>query len=203
MMAKLTLPIFDDEDDEFSSRYLTPIRARQLPQAALVLGDDDNADDAVGYGFAVPPHLLQPLPRFRIDLHLPLAISLAPHGLLERELGRNQGAALLGDFDFRHRSRNFSGPVPAAWAAIARPREVSQLNRSNLCCNERRVRPQQPHRQLSAEHAAHILVELPSHLLLLRLKLPAFFPVPPDRVRPIFLFCARLGSDFAHLALPR
>jgi hypothetical protein len=40
-----------------------------------VLGDDYNADDAVGYGFAVPPHLLQPLPRFRIDLHLPLAVS--------------------------------------------------------------------------------------------------------------------------------
>ena len=106
--------------------------ARQLSQAALVLGHDYNADDAVGYGFAVPPHLLQPLPRFRIDLHLPLAVSYAPHGLLERELCRNQGAALLGDFDLRHRSRNCRGPVLAAQAAIARPGEVSQLNRSNL-----------------------------------------------------------------------
>lgn len=80
----------------------------QLPQAAPVLGDDDDADDAVGYGFAVPPHLLQALPRFRIDLHLPLAVSQAPHGLLERELGRHQCPALVGDFDFRHRSRMFA-----------------------------------------------------------------------------------------------
>ena len=43
--------------------------------AALVLGDDYNADDAVGYAFAVSLHLLQPLPRFRIDLHPPLAVS--------------------------------------------------------------------------------------------------------------------------------
>ncbi len=121
---------------------VTDARPRgQLSQAASVLADDYNADDAVGYGFAVPPHLLQPLPRFRIDLHLPLAVSQAPHGLLERELGRNQGAALLGDFDLRHRSRNVSGPVLAARAAIARPGEVSQLNRSNLFCDERRIRP--------------------------------------------------------------
>ena len=78
--------------------------ANGASQAAPVLADDDNADDTVGYGFAVPPHLLQPLPGFRVDLHLPLAVSYAPHGLLERELGRNQGAALLGDFDLRHRS---------------------------------------------------------------------------------------------------
>jgi hypothetical protein len=106
-----------------------------------VLADDDNAYDTVGYGFAAPPHLLQPLPRFRIDLHPPLPVSQAPHGLFERELGRNQGAALLGDFDLRHRSRNVSGPVLAARAAIARAGEVSQLNRSNLFCYERRIRP--------------------------------------------------------------
>jgi hypothetical protein len=97
-----------------------------------VLGDDYDADDAVGYGFAVPPYLLQPLQRFRIDLHLPLAVSQAPQGLVERELGRNQGAALLGDFYLRHRSRNYCAPVLAASAAIARPEEISQLNRSNL-----------------------------------------------------------------------
>jgi hypothetical protein len=75
MMTALTLPTFDDEDDEFSSQ-VTDARPRgQLSQAAPVLGDDYNADDAVGYGFAVPPYLLQPLPRFRIDLHPPLAVS--------------------------------------------------------------------------------------------------------------------------------
>jgi hypothetical protein len=38
-----------------------------LPQAAPVLC---HADDAVGDGFAVPPHLLQALPGFDVDLHL-------------------------------------------------------------------------------------------------------------------------------------
>jgi hypothetical protein len=37
----------------------------------------------------VQPHLLQPLPRFRIDRYLPLAVWQAPPAHVERELGRN------------------------------------------------------------------------------------------------------------------
>jgi hypothetical protein len=98
--------------------------------------NDYNADDAVGYGFAVPPHLLQSLPRFGIDLHLPLAVRQAEPGLLERKLGRNQGPALLGDLYVRHCSRIFCRPAPRARAAIARPGKISQLNRSKLFCGE-------------------------------------------------------------------
>jgi hypothetical protein len=76
----------------------------RLSQAALVLRDDDDADDAVRDRLALPPQLLEPLPRCRVDWYLPVAVWQAPPGLSER-FGRalDQDAALLGDFNIRHR----------------------------------------------------------------------------------------------------
>jgi hypothetical protein len=86
-------------------RVIVGPKARLL-RAAPVLSDDDDADDAVRDRLTLPPQLLQPVPRFHIDRYLPVAVRQAPPGLPKR-LGRalDQDAALLGDFNVRHRLR--------------------------------------------------------------------------------------------------
>jgi hypothetical protein len=68
------------------------------------LGDDDDADDALGNRLAAQPQLLQPPPRFLIDRYLPVAIWQPTGGLVYFELDRNQGAAFLANFNIRRRS---------------------------------------------------------------------------------------------------
>lgn len=73
-----------------------------LLQAALMQGDDHNANDAVRDRFALQPQLLQPLPRYLVDRYLPVAVWQAPPGRgPNRTL--DQGAALLGDLNRLHR----------------------------------------------------------------------------------------------------
>src|SRR5262245_19066303 len=73
-------------------------------QAALVQGDDQDANNAVRDRLALPLHPLQPPQEYRIDFGLPVAVRQTPTGR-EFDHARDQGAALLGDFNFRHRSR--------------------------------------------------------------------------------------------------
>ena len=73
-------------------------------QATPMQADDQHANDAVGDRLALPSHLLQPLPQHGIDFGLPVAVRHAPPGR-EFDHARDQGAALVGDFNFRHRSR--------------------------------------------------------------------------------------------------
>jgi hypothetical protein len=98
-------------------------------QAALVQGDDQDTNNAVRDRLALPPHLLQPLPQYRIDLALPVAVRQTPPGR-EFDHARDQGAALLGDFNFRHRSR-MDVVEGSQGRAFAQPGTFGQLNRSN------------------------------------------------------------------------
>ena len=68
------------------------------------MGDDCDADDAFGNRLAAQAQLLQPPPRCLIDRYLPVAIWQPLGGLGYFELDRYQGAALLANFNIRHRS---------------------------------------------------------------------------------------------------
>jgi len=84
------------------------------------------------------PRLLQPPPRFRIDGYLPVAIWQPPRGLAYGELDRNQGTALFGNFNIRHRFRQKSLPVLAAGSHdLTRPARLRfpRTSRRKKCGN--------------------------------------------------------------------
>ena len=94
--------------------------------------DDGDADDAFGDRLATQPYLLQPTPRTLINRYLPVAIWQPPRRLAHIELYRNQGAALLANFNIGHRSRQRLAAAGAGrgatWPAATK---IRQLNRSN------------------------------------------------------------------------
>ena len=90
-------------------------------QAALMQGDDDDANDAVRYRLVLPSQPLQPPPRSRVDLGSPVAVRQALSGR-RLEHARDQGAALLGDLGIRHRlNERKSSRAPAPPACCADP----------------------------------------------------------------------------------
>jgi len=81
--------------------------------AALMQGDDYDANDAIRYRLALQSQPLQPLPRCRVDLGPPVAVRQAPSGR-GREHTRDQGAAFLGDLGVRHRLNGRKSSRPSA-----------------------------------------------------------------------------------------
>ena len=68
------------------------------------MSNDEDTDDAFGYRLVAQSHLLQSPPGFFVNRYLPVAFWQSRRNLVYVKLNRNQGAALLGDFNIWHRS---------------------------------------------------------------------------------------------------
>ena len=96
------------------------------------MSDDGDAYDAFGDRLATQPHLLQVTPRTLINRYLPVAIWQPSRRLAHIELYRNQGAALLANFNIGHQSRQSLAPAGAGRGATwPGPGKIRQLNRIN------------------------------------------------------------------------
>jgi len=99
------------------------------------MSNDEDTDDAFGYRLVAQSHLLQSPPGFFVNRYLPVAFWQSRRNLVYVKLNRNQGAALLGDFNIWHRSMK----AIAAGLAAACHRPIRQNRLVKLPQRWRRV----------------------------------------------------------------